>query len=235
MKELSIVDLEKRILKFANKEKAELLSHYFKTGQGQYGEGDIFLGLVVPQQRALAKEFLFLSFCNLQKFLNSKYHEFRLIALLILVGKFNKASEVEKKKIVDFYLKNIKNINNWDLVDLSCYHIIGAYLFDKNRDVLYKLANSKHLWSKRVAIVSTFYFIKRDDLSDVFKLAKILLSDEHDLIHKAIGWMLREAGIRDQSKLEKFLLDNMKNINRTTWRYSIERFSLEKKKYFMSI
>lgn len=235
MKELNALDLEKRILKLADKKKAELLSRYFKTGKGQYGEGDIFLGLTVPSQREVAKDFCHLSFLDLQKFLNSKYHEFRLIALLILVKKFSKSSESERKKIVDFYLKNLKNINNWDLVDLSCHHILGVYLFDKNRKILYKLASSKHLWTKRVAVISTFYFIKNNDLDDVYKIAKMLINDKHDLMHKAVGWMLREAGKKDQARLEKFLLDNKEKIDRTTWRYAIERFDLKKRSYFMSL
>lgn len=235
MKKTKVLDLENKILKLANKEKAKLLSRYFKTAKGQYGEGDVFLGLTVPLQRQLAKDYTHLSFSDLQKLLNSKYHEFRLIALIILVNKFNQGQKLEKKDVVEFYIKNLKNINNWDLVDLSCYNIIGAYLFDKDRDILYKLANSKHLWSKRVAIVSSLYFIRRNDLNDIFKLSTILLSDEHDLIHKAVGWMLREAGKKDQPRLEKFLLLNRKQINRTTWRYSIEKFSPDKKKYFMSL
>jgi len=235
IKKSKALDLEKIILSSADKKKAVILSNFFKTGKGQYGEGDIFLGLTVPQQRKIALNFLDLSYSDLQKFLNSKYHEFRLIALLILVKRFTKASEIERKKIVDFYLKNLKNINNWDLVDLSCYNIIGAYFFDKNRKTLYDLAVSKHLWSRRVAMVSTFYFIKNKDLNDVFKIAKILISDQHDLMHKAVGWMLREAGKKDQFSLEKFLLDNHKKIARTTWRYAIERFSPEKRSYFMSL
>lgn len=235
IKKSKALDLEKIILSSADKKKAVILSNFFKTGKGQYGEGDIFLGLTVPQQRKIALNFLDLSYPDLQKFLNSKYHEFRLIALLILVKRFTKASEIERKKIVDFYLKNLKNINNWDLVDLSCYNIIGAYFFDKNRKTLYDLAVSKHLWSRRVAMVSTFYFIKNKDLNDVFKIAKILIGDQHDLMHKAVGWMLREAGKKDQFSLEKFLLDNHKKIARTTWRYAIERFSPEKRSYFMSL
>lgn len=229
------LNLESLILSSANKKKAVILSNFFKTGKGQYGEGDVFLGISVPQQRKIALSFLDLSYSDLQKFLNSKYHEFRLIALLILVKKFKDSSESERKRVFDFYLKNLKNINNWDLVDLSSYNIVGAYLFDKNRKTLYDLAISKHLWSRRVAMVSTFYFIKNKDLNDVFKIAKILLNDKHDLMHKAVGWMLREAGKRDQVRLEKFLLDNQKKIARTTWRYAIERFSPEKRYYFMSL
>lgn len=225
--------LEKKLLNKKNNNKAKILSRYFKTGPGEYGEGDIFLGLSVVDQREIVKPFITLSLVDLQKLLDSKFHEFRLSALLILVKKYQKSDELEKKKIVDFYLKNIKNVNNWDLVDLSSHYILGHYLFDKKRDILYDLALKNNLWSRRIAIISTFYFIKNNDLVDVFKLAKILIRDKHDLMHKAVGWMLREAGKRDVKKLESFLLTNKKNISRTTWRYAIEKFPENKRKIFL--
>lgn len=228
-----MLKIEKILLGYKNLAKAKILSRYFKTGPGEYGEGDIFLGITVSDQRKIIKDFVALSHKDLQRLLNSKYHEFRLSALLILVKKYQKADTPDKKKIVDFYLKNIKNINNWDLVDVTCYHILGEYLFDKDRKIIYELAGSKNIWSRRISIISTFYFIKKNDLNDVFKLAQILLKDEHDLMHKAVGWMLREAGKRDVARLEKFLIKNIEKIPRTTLRYAIEKFPEKKRKFLL--
>ncbi|MDD3711634.1 MAG: DNA alkylation repair protein [Patescibacteria group bacterium] len=228
-----ILKLEKILLSKKNSAKAKILSHYFKTGTGEYGEGDIFLGISVVDQRKIITDFIDLSLSDLQKLLNSKYHEFRLTALLILVKKYQKFDDLNKKKIIDFYLKNIKNINNWDLVDVSCYNILGQYLFDKDRKILYTLAKSNNLWSRRIAVISTFYFIKNNDLTDIFKLAQFLMKDEHDLMHKAIGWMLREAGKKDDIRLKKFLIKNIKNIPRTTLRYAIEKFPEKKRREFL--
>ncbi len=227
--------LESKLLSKKNNNKAKILSRYFKTGPGEYGEGDIFLGISVVNQREIIRSFLDLTLDDLQKLLDSKFHEFRLSALLILVKKYQKSDQVNRDKVFNFYLKNIKNINNWDLVDISCHHILGHYLFDKKRDILYNLAVSNDLWAKRIAIISTFYFIKNNDLVDFFKLAKILIKDKHDLMHKAVGWMLREAGKRDVKKLEQFLLVNKKNISRTTWRYAIEKFEENKRKKFLAM
>jgi 3-methyladenine DNA glycosylase AlkD len=228
-----LTKLEKILLGRKNLSKSKILSRYFKTGPGEYGEGDIFLGISVVEQRGIIKDFLGLNLSDLQKLLNSKYHEFRLSALLILIKKYQSASPVDQKKIVDFYFKNIKNINNWDLVDVSCHYIIGAYFFDKDRQMFYDLAQSQNLWAKRIAVVSTFYFIKNNDLDDIFKLAQLLIKDQHDLMHKAIGWMLREAGKRDSLRLEKFLIKNIKNIPRTTLRYAIEKFPEKKRREFL--
>ncbi len=228
-----MLKIEKVLLSQKNPSKSKILSRYFKTGPGEYGEGDVFLGITVVDQREIIKNFIDLSLQDLQKLLNSKYHEFRFSALLILIKKCQKADSREKKKIVDFYLKNIKNINNWDLVDVSCHYIIGDYLFDKDRKILYELAVSKNLWARRIAVVTTFYFIKRNDLKDIFKLSQLLLGDNHDLIHKAVGWMLREAGKKDVNRLEKFLIKNRNRIPRTTLRYAIERFPEKKRKIFL--
>lgn len=235
VKKSNASDLEKKLLSLADKKKALITARFFKTEPGDYAAHDIFLGITVPQLRKIAINFLDLSYSDLQKFLNSKYHEFRFIALLILLSKFKRASAREREKIFKFYLKNLKNINNWDLVDLSSYQIIGAYLFDKDRQLLYDLLASDHLWTKRVAIVSTLYFIKNNDLDDIYKMAKILTADQPDLIQKAVGWMLREAGKKDQARLEKFLIANKENLARTTWRYAIEKFSPKKKNYFMPL
>jgi len=222
--------IKKELKKLEDKKKAEHFSYFFKTGKGQYGEGDIFLGITVPKQREVAKEYTDVSFDELQGLLNSKIHEHRLTALLILVQRFDK----DKEKVFNFYIKNFKNINNWDLVDLSAPKIIGEYLFDKDRDLLYKLVDSKDMWERRISIVSTFYFIKRNDLNDTFKLSELLLDNKEDLIHKAVGWMLREAGKRDEVRLVAFLEKHYYNIPRTTLRYSIERFEEGKRKYYLN-
>jgi 3-methyladenine DNA glycosylase AlkD len=231
--------VEIKLSKLKNKEKAKLLSGFFKTGKGDYGEGDIFWGINVPEQRKIAKEHIDSSFVELQELLSSGIHECRLTALLILTYKYEKATKGKdlknQKMIFYFYIKNIKYINNWDLVDVTCPRIIGAYLFDKDRSLLYKLANSKNLWEKRIAIISTLYFIKQNDFSDTIKISEILLRDKHDLIHKAVGWMLREAGKMDEKVLHDFLKKHTKNMPRTALRYSIERLPEEFRRYYMTI
>jgi len=221
--------LEKDLKKASNKEKAKLLQGFFKTGKGDYGEGDIFLGIIVPEQRKIAKSTLQrLDYNDIQELLQSKIHEKRLIALLILVEKYKFAcknkNETEKKKIFDFYLKNTNNINNWDLVDLSSHKIIGNFLLDKDKSILYKLAKSNHLWEKRISIISTFEFIRNNKFDDSLKIAELLLEDKHDLIHKAVGWMLREVGKKNQQAEESFLKKHYKKMPRTMLRYSIEKF-----------
>jgi len=225
-----------------NPQKAKIHQRFFKTGKGEYGEGDIFLGIIVPVQRQIAKKYLDLELSDLQILLDSKIHEYRLVALLILIGKYRQTTRLRTKdneasarqeEIVNFYLKNTKNINNWDLVDLSCRDILGAYLSDKKRDILYKLARSKNLWEKRIAMISTWWFIREKQFGDTIKIAEILLKDKHDLIHKAVGWMLREVGKKDQKVLEKFLDKYSKIMPRTALRYAIERMEKEKKnKYY---
>jgi len=222
--------IEKELKKRRDAEKANTLCRFFKTGKGDYGEGDAFLGIKVPDQRMIVKKNLNASYLELQELLNSKFHECRLTALLILVQKF----DFEEEKVFKFYLKNLKNINNWDLVDLSCPKIIGKYLYNKDRALLYKLASSNNLWDKRIAIVSTHFFIKNNDFEDTLKISKILLNDKYDLIHKAIGWMLREVGKRDEKVLIDFLEKEYYNIPRTALRYAIERLSEEKRKYFLN-
>ncbi len=222
--------LKKDFEKLANKEKALILSRFFKTGPGEYGEGDVFLGVVVPSQRKLAKKYKDLSLDEIQSLLDSNIHEYRLTALFILVDQYSKSKD---KRYVDFYLKNTSKINNWDLVDLSAYKILGDYLFDKDKDVLYSLVNSSNLWERRIAILSCFYFIKEDKFEDALKISKILLHDKHDLIHKAVGWMLREIGKRDVKIEEEFLNKYYKEMPRTMLRYSIEKFSREKRDFYM--
>lgn len=231
--------LLEKLSKFKNKEKAKILSGFFKTGKGEYGEGDIFWGINLPTQRNIAKDYADLPFIDLEKLLQNKVHECRLTALLILTHKYEKSCKAKdlkaKKQIFDFYIKNTKYINNWDLVDVSCYKIIGEYLFDRDRKILYKLAQSKNLWEKRIAIVSTLYFIRQKDFTDTLKISEILLNDKHDLIHKAVGWMLREVGKKDENVLHDFLKKHAKTMPRTTLRYSIERLPIEFKKYYMSL
>ena len=221
----SHTQLQYKIKKLANPKKAVILQRFFKTGPGEYGEGDKFLGLGVPQCRALAQKYQKLSFVDVSKLLQSLFHEERLIALLILVHNFQTGDNNARQKIYNFYLKNTKYINNWDLVDLSADKIVGAYLLNKNSTILFKLARSKNLWERRIAIISTWQFIKNDKFDLTIKLSRPLLKDEHDLMHKAVGWMLREVGKRDKKTLINFLHRYHTQMPRTALRYAIERFS----------
>ncbi len=216
-----------------NKEQAENLSRFFKTGKGQYGEGDIFWGIKVPVQREVVKKFKEASLKDIQELLNSKVHEHRLTGLLILVEKYKKAEN--KREIYDFYLKNTKNVNNWDLVDLTAPNIVGSFLLEnkKERKILYSLVKSKNLWERRIAILSTFTLLREKDFKDALKISEMLLKDEHDLIHKAVGWMLRELGKRDKDVEIEFLEKYCKVMPRTMLRYSLEKFSLKEKASFM--
>lgn len=210
------------------------MRRFFKTGKGQYGEGDIFLGIKVPAQRIIAKKYENLNFKDLERLLESKIHEYRLTALLILIKRYKKTDYSGKKKIAEFYLKNTENINNWDLVDLSCVNILGDYLIDKPKQILYKFAKSKNLWEKRISIISTLAFIRNKDFSCALKIAEILMNDKHDLIHKAVGWMLREIGKRDLKILENFLLKHCKIMPRVMLRYAIEKLDDKKKKIYLN-
>jgi 3-methyladenine DNA glycosylase AlkD len=266
--------------KLANPKKAKLLGRFFKTGKGQYGEGDIFLGIMVPQQRKVVKKFKELPLSEIQKLINSKFHEERLVGVLILVEQYQslchsegaKATEESLKQtatkgsfaslrmtpetIYKFYLKNSRRINNWDLVDLSAPKIVGDYLFqtpfrgghetlptcpsgrregskNSKRKILYKLVKSKNLWERRIAVLATFWFIRYRDFADALKIAKILLDDKHDLIHKAVGWMLREIGKRDEKVLRQFLNQHAPKMPRTMLRYAIEKFSEKDRKHYL--
>ncbi|MEK7180439.1 MAG: DNA alkylation repair protein [Patescibacteria group bacterium] len=228
-------ELKKELHQLKNPQKAKILRGFFKTGKGEYGEGDIFLGITVPQSRKIAQKYKNLSFPDIKKLLASKIHEERLIALLILVHNFTQGSQIERKKIYNFYLASTKRINNWDLVDLSAEKIVGAYIFDKPKNILKKLARSKNIWERRIAIVSTFYFIKHNRFGNTLSIARILLGDTHDLIHKATGWMLREVGKRSLATLEKFLNKYASTMPSTALRYAIERFSETKRNRYLSI
>jgi 3-methyladenine DNA glycosylase AlkD len=227
--------IAKELKKMADPQKAKGLSRFFKTGKGQYGEGDQFLGIMVPRQRAVAKKYNNLELDDIQIILQSRFHEFRLTALLILVDKFQTGDEKKKKEIFNFYMKNLKYINNWDLVDLSTPKIVGAYLQDKpaQRKMLYVLARSKDLWEKRIAIIATSSFIRSSDFSDTLKISKILLKDSQDLIHKAVGWMLREVGKKNRNVEEEFLQENYRKMPRTMLRYAIEKFEEKKRQKYL--
>jgi len=230
---MSVVSLKKTLRTFADPKKAEVLKGFFKTGKGYYGEGDIFIGVTVPHTRSVAKEYRKLSLAEVKKVLYSKIHEERLCAVLMLVDKFQKADVHEKKEIFNFYIKHIKQINNWDLVDLSAPKIVGEYLLDKPKGILYKFARSHNLWEKRVSIISTFTFIRNDQYKDTLKIAEILMNDTHDLIHKAVGWMLRELGKRSVGTEKIFLKKFKTKMPRTMLRYAIERFPEKERKMYL--
>ena len=226
--------IKKELNSLASKKDAQILQRFFKTGVGEYGEGDIFLGIRVPIQRQIVKKYWEMDLKDLESLLKTKIHEYRLGALLILVKKFETGDERLKKKIFNLYLKNTKYINNWDLVDLSAPNIVGNYLLDKDRGILYKLAKSKSLWERRISVLACFSFIRNQEAKDILKISQILLKDKHDLIHKAVGWMLRELGKRvDQGLEERFLTKYYKSMPRTMLRYAIERFSESKRKYYL--
>jgi 3-methyladenine DNA glycosylase AlkD len=224
-----LADLEK----MKNPAKAKVLAGFFKTGKGEYGEGGIFWGITVPRQRVVAqKYFQKISFADLRYLLKQSVHELRFSAIVALVMKYQKGDAKEKERVAKFYLKNLKGINNWDLVDLSAPQILGDYLFKRDKVVLYGLARSKNLWERRIAMLSTFGFIKRNDFRDALKIAEILLFDKHDLIHKAVGWMLREVGKRNKEVEIDFLDKYAMRMPRTALRYAIEKFfQREREKY----
>ncbi len=223
-----LLNLQKDVKKLENKKKAKLLAGFFKTGEGEYGFGDIFLGIPVPESRKIALKYRDLGFEDILKLLRSEIHEERLIALLILVHQFQH-DEMLQRRIYEFYIKNIKFVNNWDLVDSSADKIVGAYLTDKPKTLIYKLAKSTNLWERRIAMISTFYFIKNNEYEDALGVAEVLITDENDLIQKAVGWMLREVGNRDKKTEEKFLKKYYKTMGRTALRYAIEKFTEEER------
>ena len=216
--------------KLGTKKKALSSARFFKTAVGQYGYGDVFIGVTVPEQRIVAGKCGGLALSEITKLLESKIHEHRLTGLLILVGQFKQADEKIRKRIVKFYLAHTKYINNWDLVDASARYILGEYLFNKDRKIIFNLVRSKNMWERRVAIVSTHAFIVRGDVDDTLHIAEALLSDSHDLMHKATGWMLREVGKKSPSKLKKFIDKHISNMPRTMLRYAIERFPEQERK-----
>ncbi len=226
-------DIKEQLKNLGNREQAAISQRFFKTGPGEYGEGDIFIGIKVPVLRKLVKEYPDLSLKDVKTLLRSKYHEERLLALLILVSKFKKGDVSTRQEIYDLYLKNTSSVNNWDLVDLSAHYIVGPFLTNKSRAPLYRLAKSKSLWQRRIAIMSTFDFIKKGEFSETLKIAEMLLADREDLIHKAVGWMLREIGKRRLQSEETFLKKHYQKMPRTMLRYAIEKFPEPKRKRYL--
>jgi 3-methyladenine DNA glycosylase AlkD len=225
--------LKAKINSLSDKKVAENLKWFFKTDKGEYGEGDQFAGLKVPVQRKLAKEFSDLKLEEIGELLKSPVHEERLISLFILVDKYQHADDQLKEKIFNFYIRNIKRVNNWDLVDLSSPKIIGLHLLEKDKSILFKFAMSKKLWERRIAVLASFEFIRNNNYVTSLQLCKMLLNDNHDLIHKATGWMLREIGKRNLEVEEKFLKEHYNEMPRTMLRYAIERFPESKRKKYL--
>ena len=221
------------LLQLANEQIAEHSQRFFKTGKGEYGEGDIFLGIRVPLLRKLVKKYRGISITEVRKLLHSKFHEERLLAVLMLVQLFKSGDESVQKQVYDLYLENTEYINNWDIVDISASNIVGAHLYEKDKAPLYDLVQSKNLWERRIAIIATFYFIRQNEFDDTLKLAKILLNDKEDLIHKAVGWMLREVGKREIELEEEFLQEHYKIMPRTMLRYAIEKFPETSRKMYL--
>ena len=221
------------IRKLANKKTAKHSQRFFKTGKGQYGEGDIYLGIRVPVLRKIAKKFRRISLAEVSKLLESKFHEERLLSILMLVNLFKSGDEDDQELIYELYLDKTKFINNWDIVDISAGNIVGAFLFEKDKAPLYRLVFSENLWERRIAIVATFYFIRNDEFDDTLKIAEILFTDKEDLIHKAVGWMLREVGKRVIEIEEEFLEEHYLKMPRTMLRYAIERFPETRRKMYL--
>lgn len=217
--------IKRELQAYVEPEKAEFLPKFFKTEAGEYGEGDKFIGVRVPWQRQVARRYYRqVSLEDIHSLLQDEVHEYRSVALIMLVNKYEKADAEQQRKIVQFYLDNLDHVNNWDLVDLSADKILGAYLFDKDRQILYELAQSGHLWRQRIAVMATFYFIRQGDYADTLNLAAMLLDHDHHLIHKAVGWMLREVGKRDLEVELAFLKKHYKQMPRIMLRYAIEKF-----------
>ena len=222
-----VVSIIKELKALADPVKAEHSLRFFKTGPGQYGEGDKFLGIRVPPQRALAKRYKHATLADATELLKNEYHEVRLTALFLMVNLYNRADGSGKAQIYNRYLSSVKYINNWDLVDSSALQIVGHFLFDKDRSMLYDLARSQDIWERRISIIATFYFIRHYEFEDTLRISAILLNDEEDLIHKAVGWMLREVGNKSRSAEETFLNKHYQNMPRTMLRYAIEKFPEE--------
>ena len=214
-------------------EKREIFPKFFKAGKGEYGEGDRFLGVTVPNIRAIAKLHKDISIEEIRELLQSEWHEVRLCALIIMVEKSKKKDEALRKELFNLYLSQTERINNWDLVDLSCRFIVGEYLLEKSRDILYQLAQSPLLWDNRIAIVSTYAFIRKGQLEDTYALSDLMMHHPHDLMHKAIGWMLREAGKRDSERLYDYVMSHRADMPRTMLRYAIEKFSPKERAILM--
>jgi 3-methyladenine DNA glycosylase AlkD len=235
--EASAAQFLKKLKSIGTPEEAEKSLRYFKTGTGQYGEGDKFVGVRTGQLFELAKEFIEMPLSELEKLMDSPIHEARAGAISIMGkrARRKKTSGAERKELFELYLRRHDRVNNWDLVDLGALYIVGVYLLDKPRDILYRLARSKNMWERRTAIVGTGPFIKQGDIDDTFSIAEILINDEHDLIHKGVGWMLRTAGDKDQTRLCSFLDRHAATMPRTLLRYAIEKFEPKQREYYMGL
>jgi len=230
---MELYNIQSKLRKLGNKQKARVLQRFFKTDTGEYGEGDIFLGIRVPEVRKLAKKYKDIKISDVRNLLKSPIHEERLLALLIFVIKYSKGTDLVKRRVYEVYLKNTRHINSWDLVDLSAEKIVGDYLIDKSKKPLYNLARSKSLWERRISVMATFHFIKQNKFAETLIIAEILLADKEDLIHKAVGWMLREIGKRHLPTEEKFLNKHCQEMPRTMLRYAIERFPESKRQGYL--
>jgi 3-methyladenine DNA glycosylase AlkD len=226
-------DIRNELNEMKSNQHAEVLQRFFKTGPGEYGEGDIFIGVKVPPLRKLARKYQALSHQKTLQLLRSRIHEERMLALLIFLSRFSKGNDQIRENIYQSYLENTSFINNWDLVDISAQYILGAFLLDRDKKPLYRLAQSSDLWERRMAIMSTFYFIRQNRFSDTLKIARQLRHDPEDLIHKAVGWMLREIGKRNMPTEEKFLKRHYPSMPRTMLRYAIEKFPEKKRKAYL--
>ena len=225
------VSLKKQLTHYANTERKKTNEWFFKTGKGEYSEHDKFIGVAMPDLRRVVKANPDASFKDIQPLLKSKIHEERLLGLLLLVQRYEKSKE--KQRVFDFYVKNLSSVNNWDLVDVTVPKVIGAHLVTRKRTMLYTLAKSKDLWERRISIVATFAFIHKKQYKDTVAISEMLLKDKHDLIHKAVGWALREVGKKDIAVLKKFLKTHAKTMPRTTLRYAIERFDEKTRKHYL--
>ena len=235
MTKMTAAQVHRTLKEKRNPEKAAFFPRFFKAGPGEYAEGDKFIGVVVPDQRKIAKKFKELPLSEIEKLLDNPFHECRLTGVLILVSQYEKAkTEPEQKEIYEFYLKKIDQVNNWDLVDSSAHKIVGPYLESRSRKPLYRLAKAKHLWKNRVAMIATYHYIKQGDFDDALQIAEILLQHPHDLIHKAVGWMLREIGKQNESLMLKFIETHHTKMARVMLRYAIEKLPQKKRKEILS-
>ncbi|MCB9721083.1 MAG: DNA alkylation repair protein [Candidatus Omnitrophica bacterium] len=232
---MSLEQLQAELRALADPDKVDVYKRFFKTGPGEYGEGDLFLGVKVPAQRRLAGKYRDLNWLDTIRLLKSPYHEERLTALLIMIHQFERGDVLTRGRIYRFYVNGTRYINNWDLVDTSAHKICGPYLMNNDRTFLDNLARSRDLWKRRISIITTYYFIKHDQFDDTLRIAKILLHDKHDLIHKATGWMLREVGNRNRSVEEEFLDTHAAEMPRTMLRYAVEKFPPGLRKKYMTM
>ena len=228
-----LAKIKKDLKKKSNREKAAVLQRFFKTGPGEYAEGDVFLGIKMPDTRQIAGKYSDVPLDDIKKLLKARVHEERMTALLIMVSKFKKGNEKERKELYRVYLDNTENINNWDLVDATAEHVVGAYLEDKEKKPLYRLVGSSSMWERRISVLSTFRYIKKHSFDDALRISEILIDDKEDLIHKAVGWMLREIGKRDIKKEKAFLERKYKNMPRTMLRYAIEKFPEKERQAYL--